>query len=87
MIQFLKDNNFKTLNMGLAPMAGMKGSTLNEQIIQFYKDHFKQATRLKGLFEYKNKFEPRWENRYLIYDQTFDLVRFPIVLRAVSAIR
>ena len=86
MIQFLKDNNFKTLNMGVAPMAGMQGSTWNEQIMQFYKDHFKQASRLNGLFEYKNKFEPRWENRYLVYDQTFDLVRFPIVLRAVSQV-
>ena len=72
--------------MGLAPLAGMQGGTLNEQIMQFYKDHFKQAFRLKGLFEYKNKFEPRWENRYLVYDQTFDLVRFPIVLRAVTQV-
>jgi len=86
MIQFAKASNFRTLNMGLAPLAGMQGGTLNEQIMQFYKDHFKQAFRLKGLFEYKNKFEPRWENRYLVYDQTFDLVRFPIVLRAVTQV-
>ncbi|HEX5168884.1 MAG TPA: phosphatidylglycerol lysyltransferase domain-containing protein [Cyclobacteriaceae bacterium] len=84
MIQFLKTCNFKTLNMGMAPLAGMKGVTLNEQIMQFYKENFKQASRLTGLFEYKNKFEPRWENRYLIYDQTFDLIRFPMVLRMVS---
>lgn len=86
MIEFLRDNKFKTLNMGLAPMAGMEGDKMNEQIMKFYRDHFKQASRLKGLFEYKNKFEPRWENRYLVYDQTFDLVRFPIVLRKVSQI-
>ena len=86
MIEYFKDNGYKTLNLGMAPMAGIKGENVNEQIMNFYKENFKQASRLKGLFDYKNKFEPRWENRYLIYDQTFDLVRFPIVLRAVSQI-
>lgn len=86
MIEYFKDSDYKTLNMGMAPLAGMQGANMNEQIMQFYKDHFKQASRLKGLFEYKNKFEPHWENRYLIYDEVFDLVRFPGVLRAVSNI-
>lgn len=84
MIQYFKNNDFKTLNMGLAPLAGMQGNTMNELIMQFYKDHFQQASGFKGLFEYKDKFEPRWENRYLIYDQAFDLVRFPRVLQSVS---
>lgn len=86
MIAFLKENKFRTLNMGLAPMAGIQGVNLNEQIMRFYKDHFKQASRLRGLFEYKNKFEPCWKNQYLVYDQTFDLVRFPAVLRNVSQV-
>ena len=84
MIAYSRDNEFKTLNMGLAPMAGVKGVNMNEQIMQFYRDHFKQASSFKGLFDYKNKFEPRWENRYLVYDQTFDLVRFPLVLHTVT---
>jgi phosphatidylglycerol lysyltransferase len=84
MIEFFKDNGYKTLNMGLVPMAGMHGSNLNEQVLQFYRDHFRQASRFKGLFDHKNKFEPRWENRYLIYDEVYDLIRFPGVLRAVS---
>ena len=86
MIEYFKDNGYKTLNLGMAPMAGIKGENVNEQIINFYKENFKQASRLKGLFEYKNKFEPQWENRYLIYDQTFDLVRFPMVLNSVSQV-
>ena len=84
MIEFFKDNDYKTLNMGLAPMAGMQGDNLNEQALQFYRDHFKQASRFRGLFDHKNKFEPRWENRYLVYDQVYDLIRFPQVLNAVS---
>ena len=87
MIEYFKDNDYKTLNLGLAPLAGMEDNNLNEQIITFYKKNFKQASRLKGLFDYKSKFEPRWENRYLIYDQAFDLVRFPMVLSSVSKVK
>jgi phosphatidylglycerol lysyltransferase len=86
MIAFLKEDKFRTLNIGLAPLAGIHGINISEQIIRFYKDHFKEASRLKGLFEYKNKFEPHWENRYLVYDETFDLVRFPAVLKNVSRV-
>ena len=86
MIDYFKGNNFKTLNLGMAPMAGIQGVNMNEQLLQFYRDHFKIAARFKGLFEYKNKFEPRWENRYLIYDQLFDLIRFPSVLKTVQEI-
>ncbi len=84
MIEYFKDNDYQTLNLGLAPLAGMEDNNLNEQIITFYKKNFKQASRLKGLFDYKSKFAPRWENRYLIYDQAFDLVRFPMVISSVS---
>lgn len=84
MIGFFQDNDYKTLNMGLAPMAGIQGGGLNEQVLQFYRDHFRQASRFRGLFDYKNKFEPRWEKRYLLYDQVYDLIRFPQVLNAVS---
>ncbi|HTJ48818.1 MAG TPA: phosphatidylglycerol lysyltransferase domain-containing protein [Cyclobacteriaceae bacterium] len=85
MIEYFRDNEFKTLNLGMAPLAGAEEKTsLNEQVIRIYRDYFKQAARFKGLYEYKNKFGPRWENRYLIYDQLYDLVRLPRVLDDVS---
>lgn len=86
MIEYFRDNGYKTLNLGMAPMAGIKGENVNEQLMNFFKENFKQASRLKGLFDYKNKFEPRWENRYLIYDHAFDLVRFPSILGSVSQV-
>ena len=67
-------------------MAGIQGANMNEQLLQFYSDHFKIAARFKGLFDYKDKFEPQWENRYLIYDQLFDLIHSPSVLKTVQEI-
>ncbi|MEO5977223.1 MAG: phosphatidylglycerol lysyltransferase domain-containing protein [Chryseolinea sp.] len=83
-MEYFKSKNYSSLNMGLAPMAGLRGSNVNELVLRFYRDHSKQASNFKGLYEYKSKFDPTWENRYLIYDQTFDLVRFPSVLELVS---
>ncbi|MEI9918419.1 MAG: phosphatidylglycerol lysyltransferase domain-containing protein [Bacteroidota bacterium] len=87
MIAYFRQKGFKTLNMGLAPLALVNPETMNEKIIEFYRENFKQAARLRGLYEYKKKFEPRWETRYLVYDQTFDLLRFPMVLRNVSRVK
>jgi phosphatidylglycerol lysyltransferase len=84
-IEYFRDNNYKTLNLGLAPLAGTnEKQSLNEQAIRIYRDYFRMAARFKGLYEYKNKFSPRWENRFLIYDQLYDLVRFPRILDDVS---
>ncbi|HEY9048045.1 MAG TPA: phosphatidylglycerol lysyltransferase domain-containing protein, partial [Ohtaekwangia sp.] len=85
MMEYFKGQHYKTFNMGLAAFAGFdKPASMNEQVIRFYRDHFRQASRLKGLYEYKNKFGPVWENRYLVYDQLYDLLRFPVVLKNLS---
>jgi hypothetical protein len=37
----------------------------------------------KGLCAYKEKFEPVWHNKYLIYQQDFDLLKVPALLAKV----
>ncbi|WP_333821004.1 phosphatidylglycerol lysyltransferase domain-containing protein [Ohtaekwangia sp.] len=85
MMEYFRAEHYRTFNMGLAAFAGFDNpSNMSEQVIRFYRDHFKQASRFKGLYEYKNKFGPVWENRYLVYDQLYDLLRFPAVLKNLS---
>lgn len=77
---------FDTLNLGLSPLAGVgdqEGDPATERAVRFIYEHVNQFYNFKGLYEYKNKFQPEWQPRYLIYDQPTDLL--PAVLAVIRA--
>jgi len=37
----------------------------------------------KGMREFKDKFDPQWFNKYLIYDYDYDLIQVPTALSRV----
>jgi phosphatidylglycerol lysyltransferase len=69
MFQLIAEN-YRTFNMGLAPFARMSqvpgGTPMEEPVTRLmnYLDFFVHS---KGISNYKLKFEPAWENRYLAY--------------------
>ncbi|MDR2269492.1 MAG: phosphatidylglycerol lysyltransferase domain-containing protein [Sphingobacterium sp.] len=78
--EFCREEGYPILNMGLAPFSGFdnkKGSI--ERMINFlyHKDYFKGT---KGLREFKEKFEPKWIEKYIVYSHDFDLIAVPLVL-------
>ncbi len=88
MFEYLKSEGYRTVNLGLAPLAGItKPKNLTEQTITFVRDRLKQMSRFKGLYHYKDKFEPLWVDKFLVYDDPFDLIQFPIVLSKVSQLK
>jgi phosphatidylglycerol lysyltransferase len=88
MFEYLKTEGYTAVNLGLAPLAGItKPKNLTEQTITFVRDRLKQMSRFKGLYHYKDKFEPKWLDKFLVYDDPFDLIQFPIVLSKVSQLK
>ena len=88
MFDYLRNEGYTAVNLGLAPLAGIvKPKNLTEQTITFVRDRLKQMSRFKGLYHYKDKFEPKWLDKFLIYDDPFDLIQFPIVLGKVSQLK
>jgi len=66
----LAEENFKTFNMGFAPFAGIgmqSGATMTEKAIHQLSEHLNWLVRAKGLRQFKNKFKPTWEDRFLVY--------------------
>ena len=84
LIKYLKSEGFKTLNLGFAPLSGIDDAqTFPERSMKYAYEKIRSFAQYKGLREYKQKFEPSWTNRYLIYQDDFDLIKVPKILSNV----
>ena len=71
MLLCLRDEGYRTFNLGLAPFAGVgesADSPLLERIMHGVGGRVGWFAGLGRLWQYKNKFEPAWEDRFLVYD-------------------
>ena len=66
----LKEKNFKRFNLGLAPFSGIGDTADSLYLERMFHElflHFNRVFSFKGLRAYKEKFQPRWEDRYIVY--------------------
>lgn len=66
----LRQEGFLNLNMGLAPLAGVgenPQATLLEKAVHQIYERIGRVVSMKGLRQYKIKFEPSWEERFIAY--------------------
>ncbi len=87
LFEYLKEQGYKTLNLGLAPLAGIENAeNFNERVVKFMRDNLRQTSRFRGLYNFKDKFDPIWKDKYLVYHEAYDLIQFPSILNEVSRI-
>jgi len=66
----LHDEGFKRFDLGLAPFTGVgdrPGASFEERTIHQLFEHLNRFFSYKGLRNYKAKFEPEWEDCFLVY--------------------
>jgi len=66
----LKEEGYRTFNLGLAPLAGggkRPDATMTERAISQLFEHLNRFIHSKGIRQYKVKFEPIWEDRFVAY--------------------
>jgi len=81
LFNYLKSQNFSYVNLGFAPISGLNDPhTFTERSMKFAYEKIKSFSHFKGMREYKEKFEPIWHNKYLIYQDDYDLLQAPVVL-------
>jgi len=71
-----KDQGYQWFSFGMAPLAGLdrqKVASLWSNIGAFVYRHGEHFYNFQGLREYKDKFAPVWEAKYLAYPQAFSL--------------
>ena len=84
MFSYLKSQGFETVNLGFAPMSGLKDPTkFSEKSMKFAYEKIRGFANYKGMREYKEKFATIWYNKYLIYDHDYDLMQIPRALSKV----
>lgn len=81
---YLKEQGYKSANLGLAPLSGIEGTNLAEKTIHYAYENLKAFGHFKGLRKYKEKFFPEWEKKYLVYNFDFHLLQVPNALKRVS---
>lgn len=84
LFKYLKSKEFTCVNLGFAPMSGLDDAhTFPEKSMKFAYEKIRSFANYKGLREYKEKFDPEWHNKYLIYQHDYDLLQVPAVLANV----
>ncbi|GEP83529.1 oxacillin resistance-related FmtC protein [Staphylococcus piscifermentans] len=67
-----QEHDYKAFNMGMATLSNVgqtEFSYLNERIAGRIFENFNNLYRFRGLRQYKEKFKPHWEPRYLVYSR------------------
>ncbi|MBU6451805.1 MAG: DUF2156 domain-containing protein [Cyanobacteria bacterium REEB67] len=68
---FLKEEGFTHFSLGLAALSGVgedADATIEEKAMQKIFAHLNRFFSYKGLKAYKDKFDPTWEDRFLVYE-------------------
>lgn len=80
MLQWAKDQGYETFSLGLSAIVGVgekPDDPRTEKALHTIADYVSRFYNFRGLHEFKEKFHPRWEPRYLAYPGPASL---PLVL-------
>jgi phosphatidylglycerol lysyltransferase len=81
LFNYFKQKNISYVNLGFAPLSGIEmPEDITERSMKFAYEKIKSFSHYKGLREYKDKYDPTWHDKYLIYEHDFDLLKIPSLL-------
>jgi phosphatidylglycerol lysyltransferase len=69
-ILWAKEKGYETFDLGLSPLSPgdqEKGNNAIEKALRFIYRHINYFYNFRGLHNFKEKFDPEWSPRYLIY--------------------
>jgi phosphatidylglycerol lysyltransferase len=74
-IEYLKSDGAAMVSLGLAPLSNANNddTTLLDTGIDFLTQHFGNLSKSQSLSNFKKKFHPTWESRYLVFSNKLTL--------------
>jgi phosphatidylglycerol lysyltransferase len=72
LIDELQKEGFSRLNMGLSPLAGLEDDdsdkrTVLDNVLKFAYSNGDKFFSFSGLYRFKSKYEPSWQDKYICY--------------------
>jgi phosphatidylglycerol lysyltransferase len=84
LFKYFKTNGIQYVNLGFAPMSGLDDPhNFPERSMKFAYEKIRSFSHYKGMREYKEKFNPQWHDKFLVYSDDYDLLQVPAVLTRV----
>ncbi|MGE5420887.1 MAG: phosphatidylglycerol lysyltransferase domain-containing protein, partial [Chloroflexota bacterium] len=84
MFNYFKSAGIRYVNLGFAPMSGVNDPhNFPERSMKFAYEKIRSFAHYKGLREYKEKFNPDWKDKYLVYSHDYDLLSIPAAISGV----
>ena len=84
LFEWARENGLSAFNLGLSPLAKLAEgpeSGVSERVLRLVYEHGNAFYGFRGLHEYKQKFGPDWQPRYLVYP---DPAALPAALAAAT---
>lgn len=84
LVEYAKEKNFQYVNLGLVPLSGInQPENTAEQLIKFASTRLTRFKHYHNLRNFKEKYATIWENKFLVYENDFDLLQLPAALNKV----
>ena len=85
MFEFFRQQGISKVNLGMVAFTGnIEPRNMAERSMKFALENLRSLSHFKGLYSFKEKFNPDWVKKYLVYDSDYDLIYFPSILKAIS---
>ncbi len=74
-IEYLKIYGAEMVSLGLAPLSNANNEDISflDSRVDFLTHRFGNLSKSQSLFNFKKKFQPTWESRYLVFSHTLTL--------------
>jgi len=78
----IKNRGYDTVSLGLAPLHEVEKRTLIslERGLKMVYDNFNNIYRYRQLYQFKEKYRPDWENRYIVFSKIRHFPRIVVAL-------
>ncbi len=84
LVEYSKEKKCQYINLGLVPLSGLgQPGSPAEQLIKYASTRLTRFKHYHNLRNFKEKYATIWENKFLVYENDFDLLQLPAALNKV----